>query len=110
MPADASAVDSAQVAYEFKLPDLGEGLTEGEIARWLVSEGQEVAEGDPLGEIQSETTTGGVPRATGARNGRPPPPRRGPLPRSRPRSGGHRRGRRRALVRRHAGTDPGTDA
>ena len=32
------------MAYEFKLPDLGEGLTEGEIARWLVSEGQEVAE------------------------------------------------------------------
>jgi hypothetical protein len=31
------------MAYEFKLPDLGEGLTEGEIARWLVSEGQEVA-------------------------------------------------------------------
>ena len=32
------------MAYEFKLPDLGEGLTEGEIARWLVSEGDEVAE------------------------------------------------------------------
>ena len=26
------------MAYEFKLPDLGEGLTEGEIARWLVAE------------------------------------------------------------------------
>ena len=25
------------MAYEFKLPDLGEGLTEGEIARWLVA-------------------------------------------------------------------------
>ena len=32
------------MAYELKLPDLGEGLTEGEVARWLVSEGQEVAE------------------------------------------------------------------
>ena len=30
--------------YEFKLPDLGEGLTEGEIARWLVSEGDTVGE------------------------------------------------------------------
>ena len=39
------------MAYEFKLPDLGEGLTEGEVARWLVSEGQEVAEDDPLVEI-----------------------------------------------------------
>ena len=27
------------MAYEFKLPDLGEGLTEGEVARWLVAEG-----------------------------------------------------------------------
>jgi len=32
--------------YELKLPDLGEGLTEGEVARWLVSEGQDVAEDD----------------------------------------------------------------
>ena len=31
------------MAYEFKLPDLGEGLTEGEVARWLVAEGQEIA-------------------------------------------------------------------
>ena len=30
------------MAYEFTLPDLGEGLTEGEIARWLVTEGQAV--------------------------------------------------------------------
>jgi pyruvate dehydrogenase E2 component (dihydrolipoamide acetyltransferase) len=41
------------MAYELKLPDLGEGLTEGEIARWLVAEGQEVAEDDPLVEIPS---------------------------------------------------------
>ena len=40
------------VAYEFKLPDLGEGLTEGEVARWLVAEGQEIAEDDPLVEIR----------------------------------------------------------
>jgi pyruvate/2-oxoglutarate dehydrogenase complex dihydrolipoamide acyltransferase (E2) component len=49
------------VAYEFKLPDLGEGLTEGEIARWLVSEGQEVAEDDPLVEIQTDKTTVEIP-------------------------------------------------
>ena len=48
-------------AYEFKLPDLGEGLTEGEIARWLVSEGQEIAEDDPLVEIQTDKTTVEVP-------------------------------------------------
>jgi pyruvate/2-oxoglutarate dehydrogenase complex dihydrolipoamide acyltransferase (E2) component len=49
------------VAYEFKLPDLGEGLTEGEIARWLVSEGQDVAEDEPLVEIQTDKTTVEIP-------------------------------------------------
>jgi pyruvate dehydrogenase E2 component (dihydrolipoamide acetyltransferase) len=49
------------VAYEFKLPDLGEGLTEGEIARWLVSEGQEIAEDEPLVEIQTDKTTVEIP-------------------------------------------------
>ena len=32
------------MAYEFKLPDLGEGVAEGEIARWLVDVGQELEE------------------------------------------------------------------
>src|SRR5881397_1688489 len=49
------------MAYELKLPDLGEGLTEGEIARWLVKEGQEVAEDDPLVEIQTDKTTVEIP-------------------------------------------------
>jgi pyruvate/2-oxoglutarate dehydrogenase complex dihydrolipoamide acyltransferase (E2) component len=49
------------MAYEFKLPDLGEGLTEGEIARWLVAEGQDVAEDDPLVEIQTDKTTVEIP-------------------------------------------------
>jgi pyruvate dehydrogenase E2 component (dihydrolipoyllysine-residue acetyltransferase) len=49
------------VAYEFKLPDLGEGLSEGEIARWLVAEGQEVAEDDPLVEIATDKTTVEIP-------------------------------------------------
>jgi pyruvate dehydrogenase E2 component (dihydrolipoamide acetyltransferase) len=49
------------VAYEFKLPDLGEGLTEGEIARWLVQEGQEIAEDEPLVEIQTDKTTVEIP-------------------------------------------------
>jgi pyruvate dehydrogenase E2 component (dihydrolipoamide acetyltransferase) len=49
------------MAYEFKLPDLGEGLTEGEIARWLVGEGQEIAEDDPLVEIATDKTTVEIP-------------------------------------------------
>jgi pyruvate dehydrogenase E2 component (dihydrolipoamide acetyltransferase) len=49
------------VAYEFKLPDLGEGLTEGEISRWLVQEGQQIAEDDPLVEIATDKTTVEIP-------------------------------------------------
>jgi pyruvate dehydrogenase E2 component (dihydrolipoamide acetyltransferase) len=49
------------MAYEFKLPDLGEGLTEGEVARWLVAEGQEIAEDDPLVEIATDKTTVEIP-------------------------------------------------
>ena len=47
--------------YEFKLPDLGEGLTEGEVARWLVAEGDEIAEDAPLVEIATDKTTVEIP-------------------------------------------------
>ncbi|MFL5942783.1 MAG: dihydrolipoamide acetyltransferase family protein [Gaiellaceae bacterium] len=53
------------MAYEFKLPDLGEGLTEGEIARWLVEEGQEIAEDAPLVEIATDKTTVEIPSPAG---------------------------------------------
>ncbi len=49
------------MAYEFKLPDLGEGLTEGEVARWLVAEGDEIGEDAPLVEIQTDKTTVEIP-------------------------------------------------
>jgi len=49
------------MAYEFKLPDLGEGLTEGEVAKWLVAEGDEIAEDTPLVEIQTDKTTVEIP-------------------------------------------------
>jgi len=49
------------VANAFKLPDLGEGLTEGEVARWLVAEGQEVREDDPLVEISTDKATVEIP-------------------------------------------------
>ncbi len=55
------------MAYEFRLPDLGEGLTEGEIARWLVEEGQEVAEDDPLVEIATDKTTVEIPSPASGR-------------------------------------------
>jgi pyruvate dehydrogenase E2 component (dihydrolipoamide acetyltransferase) len=55
------------MAYEFKLPDLGEGLTEGEIGRWLVAEGEEIAEDAPLVEIQTDKTTVEIPSPAAGR-------------------------------------------
>ncbi|MGH3032032.1 MAG: dihydrolipoamide acetyltransferase family protein [Gaiellaceae bacterium] len=49
------------MAYEFKLPDLGEGVAEGEIARWLVQVGQTIEEDAPLVEIQTDKTTVEIP-------------------------------------------------
>lgn len=46
---------------EFRLPDLGEGVTEAEVDRWLVKEGQEVAEDDPLVEVITDKATAEIP-------------------------------------------------
>jgi pyruvate dehydrogenase E2 component (dihydrolipoamide acetyltransferase) len=51
--------------YEFKLPDLGEGVAEGEIARWLVEVGQVIDEDDPLVEVQTDKTTVEIPSPAG---------------------------------------------
>ena len=40
--------------YEFKFPDVGEGIHEGEIVKWLVKEGDKVAADQPLGEIETD--------------------------------------------------------
>ncbi len=46
---------------EFKLPDIGEGLAEGEIVKWLVSEGDVVEEGTPLVEVMTDKATVQIP-------------------------------------------------
>lgn len=42
------------MAFEFKMPDVGEGTTEGEILRWLVREGDRVGLDQPLVEMQTD--------------------------------------------------------
>lgn len=42
------------MAFEFKLPDVGEGITEGEIVRWLVGVGDTVVLDQPLLELQTD--------------------------------------------------------
>lgn len=47
--------------YKFKLPDLGEGITESEIVAWDVKVGDVVKVDDPLFEVQNDKTTIEVP-------------------------------------------------
>jgi pyruvate dehydrogenase E2 component (dihydrolipoamide acetyltransferase) len=42
------------MAKQFKFPDVGEGITEGEIVRWLIKEGDEVKEDQTLAEIETD--------------------------------------------------------
>jgi pyruvate dehydrogenase E2 component (dihydrolipoamide acetyltransferase) len=45
------------VATEVKLPRLGQGMESGTIVRWLKSEGEEVAKGEPLYELDTDKVT-----------------------------------------------------
>ncbi len=47
--------------YEFKLPDIGEGVVEGEIVRWLVNEGDVLREDQPMVEIMTDKATVEIP-------------------------------------------------
>jgi pyruvate dehydrogenase E2 component (dihydrolipoamide acetyltransferase) len=51
----------ADMAFEFKLPDIGEGVVEGEIVKWLVSAGDRVAEDQPLVEVMTDKATVVIP-------------------------------------------------
>jgi 2-oxoisovalerate dehydrogenase E2 component (dihydrolipoyl transacylase) len=46
---------------EFKLPDLGEGLTEGEVVRWLVAEGDAVVLNQPIVEVETAKAVVEIP-------------------------------------------------
>ena len=47
--------------YEFKLPDIGEGVVEGEVVRWLVKEGDRLREDQPMVEIMTDKATVEIP-------------------------------------------------
>jgi pyruvate dehydrogenase E2 component (dihydrolipoamide acetyltransferase) len=46
---------------EFKFPDVGEGIAEGEIVKWLVSEGDSVTEDQPLVEVETDKAVVSLP-------------------------------------------------
>jgi pyruvate dehydrogenase E2 component (dihydrolipoamide acetyltransferase) len=49
------------MAYEFKLPDLGEGLTEGEIVKWLVKAGDPIEEGQVFVQVETDKAVIEIP-------------------------------------------------
>jgi pyruvate dehydrogenase E2 component (dihydrolipoamide acetyltransferase) len=48
-------------AYEFKLPDIGEGVVEGEVVRWLVKEGDVLQQDQPMVEVMTDKATVEIP-------------------------------------------------
>jgi 2-oxoglutarate dehydrogenase complex dihydrolipoamide succinyltransferase (E2) component len=49
------------MVYEFKLPDLGEGIAEGEVLKWMVKEGDPVTEDQPLVEVMTDKVNVQIP-------------------------------------------------
>ncbi|HEX2066929.1 MAG TPA: dihydrolipoamide acetyltransferase family protein [Candidatus Thermoplasmatota archaeon] len=45
------------MTFKFKLPDIGEGIQEGEIVRWIKKEGEAVAEDEPFVEVMTDKAT-----------------------------------------------------
>lgn len=47
--------------YEFQFPDIGEGIHEGVIMKWLVNQGDTVNEGQSLAEVETDKVTTEIP-------------------------------------------------
>src|SRR3954462_6370088 len=47
--------------WDFKLPDIGEGVVEGEIVKWLVKAGDEIKEDQPMVEVMTDKATVVIP-------------------------------------------------
>ncbi|MFO1534745.1 MAG: biotin/lipoyl-containing protein, partial [Thermoplasmatota archaeon] len=45
------------MTFKFKLPDIGEGIQEGEIVRWIKKEGDHVNEDEPFVEVMTDKAT-----------------------------------------------------
>lgn len=53
--------------FELKLPDIGEGVVEGEIVQWLVDVGDRVEEDAPVVEIMTDKATVSIPTPKGGK-------------------------------------------
>ena len=53
------------MAFEFKLPDIGEGVVEGEIVKWKVAEGETIKLDQPMVEVMTDKATVEIPAPRG---------------------------------------------
>lgn len=53
--------------FEFKFPDVGEGITEGVLVKWLVNEGDEVATDAPIAEVETDKAVVELPSPRGGK-------------------------------------------
>ena len=51
--------------FVFKLPDIGEGVVEGEVVQWHVSVGDSVSEDDPIVDVMTDKATVTIPSPVG---------------------------------------------
>ncbi len=47
--------------FEFKFPDIGEGITEGKILKWFVNPGDSIKEGDSLFLVETDKVNAEIP-------------------------------------------------
>jgi pyruvate dehydrogenase E2 component (dihydrolipoamide acetyltransferase) len=55
------------MSFEFRLPDIGEGVVDGEIVRWLVREGDTLREDQPMVEVMTDKATVEIPSPKGGK-------------------------------------------
>ena len=53
--------------FEFKFPDVGEGIHEGVVTQWLVEVGQEIEEGTSIAEVETDKVTTEIPSPKGGK-------------------------------------------
>jgi pyruvate dehydrogenase E2 component (dihydrolipoamide acetyltransferase) len=49
------------MCVEFRLPDIGEGVIEGEVVQWLIKEGDQLREDQPMVEVMTDKATVEIP-------------------------------------------------
>ena len=60
-PAQATKISPSPSAREFKLPELGENISQGDLVRLMISPGANVAEGQPVMELETDKAVVEVP-------------------------------------------------